>query len=527
MGYKEKALENYLKSLKLTKEFDEILKGGNLSLIGGIYIDLKKFDEGYKYLHKAIKICEKIGYNSRAAEGYANLARYFADRPNKNKNSDYDSLIYYSKKSLKAYEDLNNKQGQMDAYFSLSGVYALKKEFKTAEKYLQTGIQLANDINTSGVKSTSLFYQAEFYRNKKEYKKADEYNVLYQEQQDVNFKTELTEKLDENLAYYDYLLKVKQDSLQHDYQLNFQKAIITEKDTILKKQSFIIFTIVCVVFILIVLSYYVIKRNKQLNIAKQEIDEQKHQVEKQRDDLKIANKILKNTQNKLLEKEKLAAIGILSQNLAHELKNPLHFVKGSSLAIGKKIENSEFNTDKSMLPLLKGIQDGVSRMSAVIDSLQRINNEKATSEIIDIHPIIQDSFAKLIENRGVDIEFINLVPKSTFLKIDVFTFLIIINNILTNAIESIANKGTITVISKSMHQNLILQIIDTGVGIDKEHLKTIFEPFYSTKKEVSLVGTGLFQTYNLLRDCGGSIKIKSDVEKGTIVSLYFKNNINE
>jgi signal transduction histidine kinase len=93
-------------------------------------------------------------------------------------------------------------------------------------------------------------------------------------------------------------------------------------------------------------------------------------------------------------------------------------------------------------------------------------------------------------------------------------------NLLLNALDAMPGGGALTLSTRNgRRQNVVIQIADTGVGISKECLANIFEPFYTTKKTGSGVGLGLSVVYGIIRDHKGSIKVDSTVGQGTVFTV--------
>ena len=94
-------------------------------------------------------------------------------------------------------------------------------------------------------------------------------------------------------------------------------------------------------------------------------------------------------------------------------------------------------------------------------------------------------------------------------------------NILTNAIQSILEKGTISISTNVSEKKLLIQILDTGYGIKKENIKKIIDPFFTTKEPGEGVGLGMSIAYSIVKKHNGNIKYKSKIGKGTTVTLTF------
>jgi signal transduction histidine kinase len=98
-------------------------------------------------------------------------------------------------------------------------------------------------------------------------------------------------------------------------------------------------------------------------------------------------------------------------------------------------------------------------------------------------------------------------------------------NLLTNAIQAIQDKGTITIATAVSKQNMTLTITDTGSGISKENLQRITDPFFTTRDPGKGTGLGLSITYTIIKEHDGALEFESQVNIGTkaIVTLPLSN----
>ena len=91
--------------------------------------------------------------------------------------------------------------------------------------------------------------------------------------------------------------------------------------------------------------------------------------------------------------------------------------------------------------------------------------------------------------------------------------------LITNSIEAMPSGGTLTVKTQFKGDFVEISLEDTGCGIAKKDINRIFEPFYSTKKEIKRVGLGLSTVYAIIEGYGGRINVESEKRKGTTVVI--------
>jgi two-component system nitrogen regulation sensor histidine kinase GlnL len=225
---------------------------------------------------------------------------------------------------------------------------------------------------------------------------------------------------------------------------------------------------------------------------------------------------------KTLQQISTSTLEDLVLGLAHELKNPLGGIRGAAQILLEEATNKE--TIKCAEIIIKE----ADRLHALLETLKRLEPfAKEVFEPVNIHEILSEIiFLESKSSKEKDIKFIQnfdvtlppvLGDKNSLKQV----FL----NLIKNAIEAIAEKGTIELSTrwitdyKLKDENAIsIDIKDSGKGIPKDELEKIFSPFYTTKKEGS--GLGLFLAYQIIAKHRGAIFVESELGKGTIVKVY-------
>jgi two-component system NtrC family sensor kinase len=178
----------------------------------------------------------------------------------------------------------------------------------------------------------------------------------------------------------------------------------------------------------------------------------------------------------------------------------------------------EQNKEK-FLSLINGIAESVNRCRTITHRLLGFSRRMEIShETIDINDTVKEVISfldKEILYRNIRLE-LNLQKDLPKVTTDKGQLQQVFLNIINNAIDAVKEEGYITVSSYIKDNHFVrLAIKDNGVGIPKENLKHIFEPFYSTKEKGKGTGLGLSISYGIVQKLGGTILVESEVNKGT------------
>jgi two-component system NtrC family sensor kinase len=218
---------------------------------------------------------------------------------------------------------------------------------------------------------------------------------------------------------------------------------------------------------------------------------------------------------------KMASIGRLASGVAHEINNPLAIINEKAGLMKDILEVSgslEQNKEK-FLSLINGIAESVNRCRTITHRLLGFSRRMEIShETIDINDTVKEVISfldKEILYRNIRLE-LNLQKDLPKVTTDKGQLQQVFLNIINNAIDAVKEEGYITVSSYIKDNHFVrLAIKDNGVGIPKENLKHIFEPFYSTKEKGKGTGLGLSISYGIVQKLGGTILVESEVNKGT------------
>jgi signal transduction histidine kinase/CheY-like chemotaxis protein len=236
---------------------------------------------------------------------------------------------------------------------------------------------------------------------------------------------------------------------------------------------------------------------------------------------------LRQTQAQLVQSAKLAAIGELAANIAHEINNPLTTVLGFASFIAERLPADDPTREELGL-----IQEEASRARDIVrDLLQFSRQRDFMPEPSDVNAVI-DQVLGMVRRQGA-LQTITLnetyAADLPMVEMDVPRIKQVFLNIINNAVYAMKAGGSLTLRTSADGVMARIAFEDTGPGIPPDNLSRIFDPFFTTKPEVSGTGLGLSVSLGIVQSHGGTIEVQSEVGRGSTFSvlLPFRNDRDE
>jgi two-component system NtrC family sensor kinase len=226
---------------------------------------------------------------------------------------------------------------------------------------------------------------------------------------------------------------------------------------------------------------------------------------------------LRETQQQLLQSEKLAAMGRLTSQIAHELNNPLYGIMNTLELL--KTEIAPNSKRRRVLDMSLSETVRVTEMLRSMLSFSKPQEEERRP--VDINKLLEDIMLfleKQLSESNIKVS-IRLSKKISTIKASPNQLRQVILNIIANAKNAMPRGGALTLETRANKDHITIHIKDTGVGIPDDIKDKIFEAFFTTKQEVKGVGLGLSVCYGIIKDHGGDIQVKSQAGKGTTFSV--------
>lgn len=234
----------------------------------------------------------------------------------------------------------------------------------------------------------------------------------------------------------------------------------------------------------------------------------------------LAYEELKETENKLIKAQRLAAIGTLSKGLAHEIKNPLTVIRSFIEILQERYNEPDFREK-----FFKIVDSEIDRMNCVIEQLLDFAQPVSPNfQDIQVHKLLDEAVSFVehdFNKKGINIvkDYCNY---NIEISADSNQFKEVFLNLFINALAAMEEGGKLTILTQITYRELRILISDTGCGIPKENIPQLFDPFFTTKDKGH--GLGLSIVHNIIQAHQGSIEVKSKLNSGTtfIVTLPIK-----
>jgi two-component system NtrC family sensor kinase len=278
----------------------------------------------------------------------------------------------------------------------------------------------------------------------------------------------------------------------------------------------------------------------------------------QNQELDAANRKLQDIQIQLLQSEKMSSLGQLAAGVAHEINNPIGFIKSNLTSLKGNTEDflrlidayekaeenikcddtlallqslkQEIDLEflkSDVLPLLQESSEGVERVRKIVLDLKDFSYPEQNADNwqwADLHSGLDSTLnivynelkykAQIVKEYG-DLPHVNCLPSQLN---QVFV------NLLVNAAHAITGQGVITIKTGRLDDKVWVEIADTGGGIPADQLSKIFDPFYTTKPVGKGTGLGLAISYSIVKKHKGEISVNSRLGQGTTFRIVLPIN---
>lgn len=567
LGNYELALSELLKSMQEVDKLDEpeleaTIKGN----IGRVYQSLMNPALSLEYYRQALEVHKQLDNKSEMAVVYGNMGTLYSEL------KDYEKAREYYELSLETYQQLGNNLGVASVLINIGNIYYYQEKYSETLEYYGRAEKLVGEIGatvyqaylmnnvgmiyvemgeyqaakdkfdeafTKALEVESLELEAEIYASYGElYKKQGKFDqaLSYNEQEsalrDSIFAETTAKQIAEMQTKYDTERKERENSLlRKDNEI---KELEIGRKELQRNSLFAISALVIMLVIFVYRRYRSKKKSAEILSAKNEL------ITQQKEELSETLDVLRKTQKKLVESEKMASLGSLVTGVAHEINTPVGIIITAisnlsdrlSALMGKYQENmmkkSDLDnflsyTEKTSNLILSNSQ----RTGELVKSFKRVSVDQSTEQRrqFKLYNYIKDVLMSLEPKfKGLDLE-IN-IDCDEYLVWNSYPGILaqIITNLVINSVVhgfSGGGGGKIDFEIKRIDSRLRFIYRDSGKGMGKDVLQHIFDPFFTTNKQTG-TGLGMHIIYNLItQKLDGTIEVKSEVGKGSEFIMEF------
>jgi signal transduction histidine kinase len=246
-------------------------------------------------------------------------------------------------------------------------------------------------------------------------------------------------------------------------------------------------------------------------------------VEERTHELQLANRKLEATTKQLIMSEKLAAIGEITAGVAHEINNPIAVLQGN-LEVVRNVMGDRADEAKTEFRLL---DEQVHRISQIVTKLLQFAKPEEYAGYVERHapkdvvsdclPLVQHLLnkAEIIMERTDRSTRLILMNRTELQQVLI--------NLIVNAIHAMPDGGNLRLRTLDADQDgspgVAIEVADTGIGMSREVMHKVFDPFYTTKRREG-TGLGLSISQTLVTRQGGKISAESEPGRGTTFTIW-------
>jgi histidine kinase len=238
---------------------------------------------------------------------------------------------------------------------------------------------------------------------------------------------------------------------------------------------------------------------------------------------------------KLIQAGKMATLGEMATGIAHELNQPLTVIKTASTYFMKKVRKQQPIEPNILNEMASEIDRHVDRAANIINHLRQFGRKSnIDSAPVQVNTILLNAFemfSQQLKLREIDVQW-DLDEALPMIMAESGRLEQVFINLLLNARDAIEEKWQdgkqvngeakqISLKSYVQGRQVVVEVVDTGIGIPVHRLDRVFEPFYTTKKVGDGTGIGLSISYGIVKDFGGTIRVASEPLKRTCFSITF------
>jgi signal transduction histidine kinase len=505
----KKAMEYYGKGLDTYRK-NKNLRGVSTCLnnIAIIYKMQDKFTQALNYYNKSLEIREKIGNLPGVANSLNNIGSLLYAK------DDFKQALIYFRKAHDLFKQVNSKPGMAYTMINLGATNGRLKTYPLALKQINKGLKQAEEVDSKIEIRMGYEELSVIYKEMGNYAQALTYYEKFKEINDTIYNEGNSKKITELQTRFDFEKKEKEVLLLRKDKEIQALALTKQKN----QKNFllalaILFILLCILAILFAINY---KARYRLKVKSTDA------LEKEMDKRLRA-------ENELLKSMKLESVGILAGGIAHDFNNLLTIILGN-VSLVRELMITDPKADR----MLKVAENMTSQAA---DLAQKLITFSRGGWVL----MKEVNFGELLKNLGNHypqfqhyVDNILLPPDLRTICGDERQLRQVMFNLIQNSDDAMSEPKQLsisvenTVVFQENYLDLdageyiLINVKDNGPGILPEHINKVFDPYFSTKENVSQkgMGLGLAICYSIINKHHGYIGIDSVLEEGTTVQIY-------
>ncbi|MBI3272399.1 MAG: response regulator [Planctomycetes bacterium] len=240
----------------------------------------------------------------------------------------------------------------------------------------------------------------------------------------------------------------------------------------------------------------------------------------------------KSLEERSRQSQKVESLGLLAGGVAHDFNNLLNAILGFSELLLLKLPS-----DSTLRPYAESIQQAGESAASLTRQLLAFGRKQVLEpEVLDLRSVVSELRKLLLRTLGEHIELLTPAPAELGkVHADRAQMEQVLMNLAVNARDAMPNGGRLTISTSDIRldeayarerpgtkagPHVLLEVTDTGIGMDAETQARLFEPFFTTKPAGRGTGLGLATVYGVVKQSGGSIWVYSEVGKGSVFKVY-------
>lgn len=233
----------------------------------------------------------------------------------------------------------------------------------------------------------------------------------------------------------------------------------------------------------------------------------------------------KEMEEKIIQTDKLSALGLMASSFAHEVNNPLTTINVYAEDLNDRLKMKDDSLDEEEFnDYLEKIVENTKRCKRITSNLLNFSRKSNWSMAsIDIGGTVQNSISLVehtLKGKGIQVQLKVDSPLPAITG-DSLQLMQVLVNLINNAVDAMENGGILEINASKSQNGISIMVKDTGSGIPKEIMNKILDPFYTTKPVGKGTGLGLSVCYGIVQQFGGNLEIESQLGIGTSVTIHF------